>query len=131
MIVSGVEMVKTPFLFVSHVQEDSTAASKIADDLEQRGVACWIAPRDAHLQVGRTITEIAAALLNCSAMLLVFSDRCNENDYIRRKVTVAGQNGKIIIVFRLEDTKPRNALQQRLSDLNWVDGFVCFRESDR
>jgi hypothetical protein len=111
------------FLFVSHVREDRVAALEIVGDLERRGVPCWVAPRDVH--PGKPFDEeIAEALENCWAMLLIFSDRCNENAYIRREVTVAGETGKIIIPFRIEDVQPRKALRVRLSDLNWIDGFV-------
>jgi hypothetical protein len=34
------------FLFVSHVSEDREAAMEIVDELERRGVRCWVAPRN-------------------------------------------------------------------------------------
>jgi tetratricopeptide (TPR) repeat protein len=111
------------FLFVSHVREDRAAALEVVGELERRGVPCWVAPRDVH--PGKPFDdEIAEALENCWAMLLLFSDRCNEKDYIRREVTVAGEHGKTIIPFRIEDVQPRGALRMRLSDLHWIDGFV-------
>jgi hypothetical protein len=58
-------------------------------------------------------------------MLLVFSDLCNESEYIRREVTVAGESHKIIIPFRIEDAQPRRGLRVRLSDLHWIDGFAA------
>jgi hypothetical protein len=112
-----------PFLFVSHVHEDRPAAIEVVAALERRGLPCWIAPRD--VEPGKPYDdEIADALEKCRAMLLIFSDRCNDNQYIRREVTVAGENRKPIIPFRIEDARPRKALQVRLSDLNWIDGFV-------
>jgi hypothetical protein len=114
-------------LFVSHVSEDAGAALEIVAELERRGVPCWIAPR--NLRPGRPFDdEIVAAIVNCRAMLLIFSENCNSNNYIRREVTVAGERGKDIIPFRIENVKPRNALEIRLSDLHWIDGF---RSRDR
>jgi lipoprotein NlpI len=111
------------FLFVSHISEDRASASEIVAELERRGVPCWIAPRDVH--PGKSFDEeIAEALENCRAMLLIFSDRCNDSEYIRREVTVAGEVGKVVIPFRIEDVQPRKALRVRLSDLHWIDGFV-------
>jgi hypothetical protein len=55
---------------------------------------------------------------------LIFSDLCNDSEYIRREVTVAGESQKIIIPFRIEDAKPRKGLRVRLSDLHWIDAFV-------
>jgi hypothetical protein len=111
------------FLFVSHVNEDRRAALEIVDELEQRGVPCWIAPRD--VRPGRPFDdEIVAAIESCRAMLLVFSEHCNEHEYIRREVTVAGESHKVIIPFRIQNAQPRRGLRVRLSDLHWIDGFV-------
>lgn len=110
------------FLFVSHVSEDRTAAIEIVEELERRGVKCWIAPRDVH--PGQPFDdEIVDAIEGSRAMLLVFSDRCNDSEYIRREVTVAGESHKVIIPFRIENAQPRRGLRVRLSDLHWIDGF--------
>jgi TPR repeat protein len=112
------------FLFVSHVTEDRAAALEIVEDLEGRGIPCWIAPRNIH--PGRPFDdEIVAAIESSRAILLIFSDLCNESEYIRREVTVAGESQKLIIPLRIEDAQPRRGLRVRLSDLHWLDGFVA------
>lgn len=112
------------FLFVSHVSEDRPAAMEIVEELERRGIKCWIAPRD--VRPGQPFDdEIADAIERSRAMLLVFSDLCNESEYIRREVTVAGESQKVIIPFRIEDAHPRRGLRVRLSDLHWIDGFAA------
>jgi hypothetical protein len=35
-----------PILFVSHVSENHSAAMELVEELERRGIPCWIAPRD-------------------------------------------------------------------------------------
>jgi hypothetical protein len=111
------------FLFVSHVAEDRTAALEVVDELERRGVRCWIAPRNVR-PGSRFDDEISDALDNCRAMLLIFSENCNKSEYVHREVTVAGDSQKIIIPFRIEDAHPRRGLRVRLSDLHWIDGFA-------
>jgi formylglycine-generating enzyme required for sulfatase activity len=111
------------FLFVSHVSEDRTAAMEIVEELERRGVACWIAPRD--IKPGMPFDdEIANAIDASRAMLLIFSEHCNESEYIRREVTVAGESHKVVIPFRIENAQPKLGLRVRLSDLHWLDGFA-------
>ncbi|WP_407050896.1 TIR domain-containing protein [Methyloraptor flagellatus] len=110
-------------LFVCHVTEDRQTAQDLVVELEKRGLRCWFAPRD--IVGGQAYDDaIADALDECRAMLLVFSDRCNDSDYIRREVTVAGESGKIVIPLRIEDAKPRKGLKIRLTDLHWIDAFV-------
>jgi hypothetical protein len=106
-------------------RRDRAAALEIVAGLEERGIRCWIAPRDVR-PGSRFDDEIADALDVCRAMLLVFSKKCNENEYIRREVTVAGENRKNIIPIRIEkDARPLRGLRVRLCDLHWIDGFVC------
>ena len=112
------------FLFVSHVTEDRIAASQIVDELERRGVRCWIAPR--NVRPGGTFDDdIADAIESCRAMLLIFSSRCNESEYIRREITVAGNMNKIIVPFRIENVEPKRGLSVRLANLHWIDAFVA------
>src|SRR5215831_5988887 len=112
------------FLFVSHVTEDRAAASQVVDELERRGVRCWIAPR--NVRPGGTFDDdIADAIESCRALLLIFSSRCNESDYIRREITVAGNANKRIIPFRIEDAEPKRGLAVRLANLHWIDAFVA------
>lgn len=73
------------FLFVSHVSEDERAALQVVHELERKGVRCWIAPRDVRAGVPFD-DEIADAIEQCRAMLLIFSNRCNDNEYIRREL---------------------------------------------
>jgi hypothetical protein len=112
-----------PMLFVSHVSEDRAVAMQVVAELEPRGIRCWIAPRD--VRPGRPFDdEIAEAIETSVAMLLIFSERCNYNEYILREVTVASDNQKLIIPFRIEDAPPRKGLAVRLSNLHWIDGFM-------
>lgn len=111
------------FLFVSHVSEDRSAAIAIVEELERRGVRCWIAPR--NVRPGKPFDdEIADAIETSRAMLLIFSEHCNESEYIRREVTVAGESQKVVIPFRIENAQPKHGLRVRLSDLHWIDGFA-------
>ena len=110
-------------LFVSHVTEDRKAALGIIHKLERRGVGCWVAPRD--IQAGKPYDdEIVEAIESCPAMLLIFSERCNGNQYIRRELTLAGESQKRVIPLRIEDAEPKGGLRARLVDLHRIDAFT-------
>ena len=117
-------LVENLFLFVSHVTEDRVAALQVVEELERRGIRCWITPRD--VGAGKAYDdEIADAIYGSRALLLIFSEHCNSNQYIRREITVAGNAQKLIIPFRIENAEPKKGLAVRLSDLHWIDGFVA------
>ncbi len=104
-----------PFLFVSHVSEDQAAAMQIVEELERRGVPCWISPRDIPARQPRSTTRLPRAIEDQSkALLLIFSERCNASEYIRREVTVAGESHKVVIPFRIENAEPKHGLRVRL-----------------
>jgi hypothetical protein len=66
-------------IFVSHVSEDRDRALEVVGQLERRGYRCWIVPR--NVRAGRPFDdEIVSAIERCSSMLLIFSDRCNNNN---------------------------------------------------
>jgi ABC-type amino acid transport substrate-binding protein len=122
---SGSEAANPPrqLLFVSHVTEDRKAALGIIHKLERRGVGCWVAPRD--IQAGKPYDdEIVEAIESCPAMLLIFSERCNGNQYIRRELTLAGESQKLVIPLRIEDAEPKGGLRARLVDLHRIDAFA-------
>jgi TIR domain len=111
------------FLFVSHIGEDRSAALQIAGELEGRGIPCWIAPRDSS-PGQHPKSEIAHAIEACRAMLLILSDRSNDSEYITQEITIAGDAGKVIIPFRIEEARPKGGLSVRLAHLNRIDSFV-------
>ena len=112
------------FLFVSHVTEDRAAAMQVVEGLERRGIRCWVTPRD--VEAGKAYDdEIAQAIDASRALLLIFSEHCNANEYIRREITFAGNARKLIIPFRIENVELKAGLAVRLADLHWIDGFVA------
>jgi hypothetical protein len=111
-----------PPVFVSHVTEDHEKALKIVALLEGDRLPCWIAPRD--IQGGDSFEEeIVNAIDNCLAVLLIFSDRCNRSEYIKKEIMVAGESNKKVIPIRIENCQPRGALKLRLIDLQYIDAF--------
>src|SRR5262245_35379844 len=109
------------WLFVSHVHEDRAVALQIVADLEARGLKCWIAPRD--VGPGKFDDVIADAIDRCRAFLLIFSEKSNENEYISRELTVAGDARKPIIPIRIESAEPKHGLRIRLANLHRYDAF--------
>jgi TIR domain-containing protein len=122
---------RAPSLFVSHSSDDRRLTWEIVKDFEKLGVRCWYAPRDLRGGVDYR-SEIVEAIDSCDALLVIFSERCNESVWVPREVGVADDAGKTIISLRIEDAQPKRGLRLSLANLQQVDAFrardVAIRE---
>ena len=109
-------------VFVSHSSKDKLTADAVCAVLENRGIRCWIAPRD--IQPGADWGEsILEGIRACRVMVLVFSRNANESVQIKREVERAVHNGKPIIPLRIEDILPTGTLEFSISTAHWLDAF--------
>lgn len=107
-------------VFVSHASADADTASAICRALEQRGVACWIAPRD--IPPGVPFLEaIVGAIHNCEAFLVVVSQNANESLYVSSEVKTAWEARRRILPYRLADVRLSSELDFYTSRHQWVD----------
>jgi hypothetical protein len=109
-------------VFISYAKADAKRADKIAACLEERGVKCWIAPRD--VKPGAAYgDEIIRGIETSSAFILVLSDASNESDFVAREVERAISKKKPVIPIRIANVEPSRALQLFISGTQWVDVF--------
>lgn len=88
--------------FISYAKADQAKAQEIADSLEQRGIKCWIAPRD--VRPGRTYgDEIIRGIEGARALILVLSSASNESGFVSREIERAVSKNKPIFTVRIED----------------------------
>ncbi len=109
-------------VFISYAKADAKKAGKIAACLEERGVTCWIAPRD--VKPGASYgDEIIRGIETSSAFILILSGASNESDFVAREVERAISKKKPVIPVRIENVEPSRALQLFISGTQWVDTF--------
>ena len=107
-------------LFISHSASDHEAASILCAALEARGMKCWIAPRD--IPAGGDYAEaIIAAIEATDAMVVLFSERANASQHIRREVERALNYDKRICPVTIDNAKLAGALDYFLATLQWTD----------
>lgn len=106
-------------VFISHAEEDAAVANRIVALLEERGVSCWIAPRDIQggMEYGAAIIE---GIEESAVMVLVFSAESNASQFVHREVERAVSKGKPIIPLRIREIEPSGALEFFLSQAQWV-----------
>ena len=106
-------------VFISHAPADRDAADAACAALEQRGLGCWIAPRD--LAPGRDYAEtVAEAIRAARLILLVYSAETDGAPAIQREIEQAG--GLPVLGFRIADVAPAPALHFLVGE--WLDALT-------
>lgn len=112
-------------IFISHSSRDRDWAYRLINDLEKRGVPCWISSRD--IEPGADYQKsIVDALEAAPAMVLLFSDHANNSKEIPREMAIASGKSKPMIPVRIEDVVPRNALEYSLTNAQFLDLFANY-----
>jgi TIR domain len=106
-------------VFVSHSHEDSSAANLLVSALEERGVVCWLAPRD--VAAGGSYAEsILNAIESASCFVLIYSQNSNVSSHVMREVERALKFGVNIIPVRFDDSTPSKSLDYLLATVHWL-----------
>ncbi len=109
-------------VFISHASEDDITAKAICRMLEEDGIRCWYAARDALPGVDYE-ESIIDAISSSDLMVLILSSKANESPHIKREIQNACiENPPIpIIPFRTEDVTLNKALRYYLGSVHWID----------
>jgi hypothetical protein len=111
-----------PKIFISYSTHDQASAEQVCQLLEQRGITCWIAPRD--ITPGADYDEeILDAIEATEAAVLILSSNANESHFVKNEVNLAFSKGKRIYPFRIEEVTPGKSLAFYLASYQWTDGF--------
>jgi TolB-like protein/tetratricopeptide (TPR) repeat protein len=114
--------------FVSYASADRAAAEGLATYLEQRGLKCWIAPRD--VPAGAQYADaIVRAINEARALVLVLSSESIKSSHVGKEVERASSKKKQIIAVRLDEAPLTPALEYFLSESQWVDVAADGRET--
>jgi DNA-binding NarL/FixJ family response regulator len=109
-------------VFISYASQDKATADAACRELEENGIRCWIAPRDV-IPGQSWATAIAEAIERARAVVLIFSRQANASNQIPNEVTLAVDNGLVLIPFRIDPIEPTGDLQYFLEAQHWLDAF--------
>ena len=110
-------------VFVSYSSDDKPTADAVCATLENKGIRCWIAPRDILPGVdwgGAIVDAINASRV----MVLVYSAKANDSPQIKREVERAVHRGLSVIPFRIEDVPMSTTLEYFMSMPHWLDALT-------
>lgn len=107
-------------VFLSHSSKDHEIAEKMCSVLEERGLKCWIAPRDIvpGASWGGAIVE---AIRDCGCMVLILSEESNKSGQVLREVERAVNKTKPVIPFRISNVTPSESMEYFISSSHWMD----------
>ena len=107
-------------VFISHSSVDSKLAYAMCHYLEEKGVRCWIAPRD--VQGGTEYAEaIILGIRNCKIMVVLFNKNANDSIYVKNEVERAFNYKSILIPFKVDQTIPSATLELFLGSVHSLD----------
>jgi hypothetical protein len=111
-------------VFVSHASPDAARAAGLVRSLEDRGVRCWVAPRD--VPPGSDYGEaIVGAIRGSRIMIVLVSQAAIDSAHVKREVERAVAVGVPTLPVRIEDATPSGALEYFLSgshSVDWLSG---------
>lgn len=115
-------------VFISYATSDRKEALAVCEAIERRGLTCWIACRD--VQPGENYQEaIVRAIRGARAMVLVFSDRANNSDEIKKEMSLVSRFHIPMLALRIEDVEPGDAFAYELATRQWIDLFEDWDKS--
>jgi TolB-like protein len=114
------ESVAPRAVFVSYAAADKASADSLTAWLEQRGIRCWIAPRD--VAAGALYADaIVRAINEATALVLLLSRDATGSSHVGKELERASSKSKQIIAVRLDDAPLTPAFEYFLSESQWVD----------
>ena len=110
-------------VFISYSSKDKTTADAVCNALEERGIRCWIAPRD--VKAGESY---ARALVNgiheSRLMVLIFSSDSNRSPQVLREVERAVSKGLPILPLRIQDVELSDEMEYYIASRHWLDALT-------
>ena len=107
-------------VFISYSNTERSIANKICQYLEDSDIRCWIAPRD--IPGGCDYSDaIVDAIKGCKVFLLFFSHNASVSQWINGEVTIAFNEKKFIIPYKIDATKLEGGLLLKLNQFQCID----------
>jgi len=121
-------------VFISYASTDFAFADRVRTGLEERGLKCWIAPRD--ISPGDVYADaIVQAIEAADSFVLLLSEAANESDHVFRELELASASQRRVVPVLVTGVNPSRrfrffiASNQWLTadpkqELTWMDGLA-------
>jgi hypothetical protein len=107
-------------VFISYASQDASIANALVESLEQHGIRCWIAPRDATPGL-QYADEIVGAINDAAVAVVVLSEHAIASGHVGREIERGASKRRGIIVLRADAAPLTRSFEYFLSESEWVD----------
>jgi adenylate cyclase len=107
-------------VFISYASQDAAVANAVVENLERRGIKCWIAPRDVT-PGSQYADEIVGAINDSKIFVLVLSEHAVASSHVGREIERAASKRRRIIVLRTDAAPLTRSFEYFLSESQWID----------
>lgn len=108
-------------VYISYDDTDKVLSDAICHALEENKIKCWIRSRD--FRRSDDIEDVIRAIRDSKLMLLVYSKRSKESDFIKTEVDIAFSSNLQILIVRLDNSEVDGALEFFLKNKHWLDAY--------
>ncbi len=109
-------------VFISYSSKKKSIADGVCHYLEENGIKCWMAPRD--IPPGTDYGDlIDDAIIDCKVVVLVYSQPASLSKWVKGEISVAFDEGKTIIPFRIDDTAIKGTFRVMLNQVHWIEAY--------
>ncbi len=108
------------YVFISYSSKDKEQAEWVKNTLEYNGIQCWMAPYSIPLGSSYA-TEIENAIKNCTAFVLVLSERAQSSKWVSKEVDRAINFNKRVLPFALDNAPLEDDFSFYLSNVQRYD----------
>ncbi len=106
-------------VFISHSSKDKVIADKMCQELEARGLKCWIAPRDIT-PGSEWAVAISDAIATIKVMVVIYSANSAASTQVPKELGLADKRNKFIIPYKIDDMELTGAFDYYLAGAHWI-----------
>ena len=119
-MINSERKIKVSDVFISHSSKDKPIADRVCAFLEEKGLTCWIAPRD--IVPGTDwAASITTAITASHVFLIIYSANSAASDQVARELSLAESKQNVYIVpYKVDNTELGGSFEYYLIGAHWI-----------
>ena len=107
-------------VFLSHSSKDKPIADKVCQFLEEKGLSCWIAPRNI-VPGSDWAASISTAITASKVFLLIYSENSADSSQVGRELSLAESKDDVFVVpYKVDETELSGSFEYYLTGAHWI-----------